>query len=118
MPTIRAHVYKNNLPAFSHAVEAAIIEAIKKTAFDIVADAIDASPVRTGHLRASNYASPTDGNAWEVGNSANYADKVNFGTRFMSARPFFTNAVEKHRSRHPRNVQAAINKVAQRYAIR
>lgn len=110
--------YKNYMKEFAQAVKDEVSKVVRKTAFDIMADAIEHSPVLTGHLKGSNYASPIDNYSWEVGNSAVYAAHVNYGTRFMAARPFFSNAVEKYRQIHVDNVQLAIMAMVNKYAIR
>lgn len=52
------------------------------------------TPVRTGLLRASiTVRSETDGAS--VGTSVRYAPYVNFGTRYVRARPFLTDAAER-----------------------
>ncbi|MFA5363695.1 MAG: HK97-gp10 family putative phage morphogenesis protein [Candidatus Bathyarchaeia archaeon] len=51
-------------------------------------------PVRTGNLRNSIYAKVTDWVA-EVGADATYAVAVEFGTRYMRARPFLFPSVQE-----------------------
>ena len=52
-------------------------------------------PVRTGYLRSTIYAKQLD---WQVqvGAEASYAASVEFGTRFMQAKPFLAPAIEIH----------------------
>jgi len=52
-------------------------------------------PVRTGYLRSTIYSERTGFLGWEVGASAFYAGFVEFGTRYMSARPYLRPAVEE-----------------------
>jgi len=52
-------------------------------------------PVRTGHLRSSIYARIQEWVA-EVGTEAAYAVFVEFGTRYMQARPYLFPAVQEH----------------------
>ena len=70
------------------------------TAEAIVADAQAAAPVRTGALRDSIMvvSDPRGRGAGHVsaGVYAPYAPFVEFGTRYMSAEPFFYPALEKH----------------------
>src|SRR5215203_3797852 len=51
-------------------------------------------PVRTGYLK-STIASSVSPNLTELYVTADYAGYVNYGTRFMTARPFFTGPVEE-----------------------
>ncbi|MCW4005367.1 MAG: HK97 gp10 family phage protein [Candidatus Bathyarchaeota archaeon] len=52
-------------------------------------------PVRTGHLRRSIYAKVFDWVA-EAGADVAYAAAVEFGTRYMRARPFLFPAVQEY----------------------
>jgi HK97 gp10 family phage protein len=52
-------------------------------------------PVRTGRLRNSIYQKKTGFLGWEVGASMFYAGFVEFGTRYMRARPYLRPAVEE-----------------------
>lgn len=52
-------------------------------------------PVRTGRLRDSIYRRKTGFLSWEVGASMFYAGFVEFGTRYMRARPYLRPAVEE-----------------------
>jgi len=52
-------------------------------------------PVRTGYLRSTIYKRMAGFLNWEVGASAFYAGFVEFGTRYMSARPYLRPAVEE-----------------------
>lgn len=69
---------------------------IDKTAYDIKGGAQDAAPVRTGFLKNSI--------AVEIGKlvdrvivSAEYGAHVEFGTRYMRARPYLIPAFERFR---------------------
>ena len=53
------------------------------------------APVRTGWLRSQVYKRKTGFLGWEVGDLASYAGFVEFGTRYMRARPFLRPAVEE-----------------------
>ncbi|MEM2281817.1 MAG: HK97 gp10 family phage protein [Candidatus Bathyarchaeia archaeon] len=53
------------------------------------------APARTGRLRSSIY-SKASGWTVEVGASAEYAAYVEFGTRYMQAKPFLRPAIEEH----------------------
>jgi HK97 gp10 family phage protein len=52
-------------------------------------------PVRTGRLRNSIYRRKTGFLGWEVGATMFYAGFVEFGTRYMRARPYLRPAVEE-----------------------
>jgi HK97 gp10 family phage protein len=52
-------------------------------------------PVRTGRLRNSIYRKKTGFLSWEVGATMFYAGFVEFGTRYMRARPYLRPAVEE-----------------------
>jgi len=52
-------------------------------------------PVRTGYLRSTIYSKRTGFLGWEVGASAFYAGFIEFGTRYMRARPYLRPAVEE-----------------------
>jgi len=52
-------------------------------------------PVRTGYLRSTIYSERTGFLGWEVGASAFYAGFVEFGTRYMRARPYLRPAIEE-----------------------
>lgn len=69
---------------------------LDKVTFDVEADAKDNAPVRTGFLKNSG-SSVIGRLANIVQFTAEYAFFVEFGTRFMRARPFLIPAVEKNR---------------------
>ncbi len=64
-------------------------------ASDVKASAKRIVPVRTGHLRNSIY-SKIDGWVAQIGAEATYAYFVEFGTRFMQARPYLYPAIQEH----------------------
>ncbi len=70
------------------ALEALIGNVVAKVAADIVAQAQQAAPVDTGHLRASIGTRQIGPLEHEVAASAHYAAYVELGTRYMAARPF------------------------------
>lgn len=117
MSVLEAKLIANNIPNFQREVYDEIGKAVAKVAFDILANAIEHSPVLTGHLKGSNYATEISKFEWEVGNSASYAAHVNYGTRFMTARPFFSNAVEANRSKLAEYVQLAITNTVNKHAL-
>lgn len=80
----------NNLGAIAAAMPDAVDLVLEKFIIDVDADAAVNTPVDQGYLK----------NSREVGGKriywpAHYAAYQNFGTRFMAARPFATNAVDK-----------------------
>jgi HK97 gp10 family phage protein len=64
-------------------------------AADVKASARRLVPVRTGHLRSTIYAKIREWVA-EVGAEATYALFVEFGTRYMRARPYLYPAIQEH----------------------
>jgi len=64
-------------------------------AADVKALAKQLAPVRTGHLRSSIYAKIQEWVA-EIGAEATYALFVEFGTRYMQARPYLYPAIQEH----------------------
>jgi HK97 gp10 family phage protein len=69
-------------------------EQLSRWALDVKASAMKQVPVRTGHLRSSIIAKVGEWTA-DVGADATYAACVEFGTRFMRARPFLFPAVQE-----------------------
>jgi HK97 gp10 family phage protein len=70
---------------------------VRKTAFDIEADAKQRAPVDTGALRNSIQATMTGDLSAEVMPGVNYAVFVEYGTSRASAQPYLTPAAEAHR---------------------
>ena len=65
------------------------------SALDIQRAAKRAIPVDTGHARNTTIAEfYTDGCGAEIGTVAPYAPYIEFGTRFMPARPYLTPAYD------------------------
>lgn len=71
-------------------------ERLQELADSIKEKAQRMAPVRTGYLRSTIF---TETSEWmvRVGASAPYAAYVEFGTRFVQGRRFFSQAVEMHR---------------------
>lgn len=57
--------------------------------------AMELAPVLTGWLRSQVYKRKTGFLGWELGDLASYAGFVEFGTRYMRARPFLRPAVDE-----------------------
>ena len=78
-------------------------QVVEKAARDIEANAstncVAMGAVDTGNLLNSiaGQALKADNSAWRVYAGAEYAAYVNYGTRTMGARPFFTDAVDQVR---------------------
>jgi len=64
-------------------------------AADVKVSAKQLAPVRTGRLRSSIYAKIQEWVA-EIGAEATYAMFVEFGTRYMHARPYLYPAIQEH----------------------
>lgn len=69
-------------------------EQLLRWAFILRETARGYAPVRTGYLRSSIYATVHD---WvvQVGAKASYAIFVEFGTRYMRAKPYLTPALQQ-----------------------
>lgn len=65
-------------------------------------------PVRTGYLRSTIGLSSSP-NSFQIYVGADYAGFVNFGTRYMPGRPFFTGPIQEQ---SPRMIQEYNNAVA------
>lgn len=102
----------NHWQQIADALTPALAQIIKKTALDLQAQAASRAPVDTGFLRNSIYASTADGSGYHGGSNmlpevprptstteayvavgANYGVYVEYGTRFMPAKPYFNPAV-------------------------
>ena len=82
-------------------VEATARKIVEKAARDIEANAsanvVTMGAVDTGNLLNSIAAEQLTPDRWRVFAGADYAAYVNYGTTFMGARPFFTQAVDRVR---------------------
>jgi HK97 gp10 family phage protein len=77
-------------------------------AADVKALAKQLVPVRTGHLRSSIYSKIQEWVA-EIGAKATYAMFVEFGTRYMQARPYLYPAIQEHLPRLEQIILEAID---------
>lgn len=68
------------------------------------------TPVRTGHLRDSNYARVGTRNQLLIGNTAEYARFVEEGTRYMKGRHFQSQGID--------DVYAQVEKEMQRFGVK
>jgi HK97 gp10 family phage protein len=76
-------------------------------AADVKASARRIVPVRTGYLRSTIYAKIKEWIA-EIGAEATYAMFVEFGTRYMRARPYLYPAIQEHLPRLEAIISEAI----------
>lgn len=90
--TVRWRVEYNKFPQIIAGMEAKAAKIVAKTALDIEAGAKVRAPVRTGNLRGSIQATKISATHWRVTVTADYGIYVEFGTRFMAARPYFAPA--------------------------
>jgi len=86
--SVQVLVRLNRLPEIAAALPGAARDLVDKTLLDIEATATANCPVETGNLKNNRSRTPNS-----VRWNAHYAAYVNFGTRYMAARPFVTNAV-------------------------
>ena len=80
----------NDCAAVADELKAGAEEIIDKFLTDVDADATMNAPVRTGHLKNARNREPR-----RIHWYAAYAAFVNYGTRFMAANPFVSNAVDR-----------------------
>ena len=78
--------------------EAAVKRELMRSALAIQAGAKQRAPVDSGRLKNSIATEARDGGMTQViGTNVEYAPHVEFGTRFMSARPYLFPAFEQER---------------------
>ncbi|MGQ9530152.1 MAG: HK97-gp10 family putative phage morphogenesis protein [Candidatus Bathycorpusculaceae bacterium] len=87
--------FKAVMQRFDGAVQRYVHEQLASWAAEVKALAQQLAPFKTGHLRSSIYAKV---NEWvaEIGAEATYALFIEFGTRYMQARPFLYPAVQEY----------------------
>jgi len=90
--------FKAAMQSFDSGMQRHVHRLLASWAADIKALAKQLAPVRTGHLRSSIYAKISEWVA-EIGAEATYALFVEFGTRYMQARPYLYPAIQEHLSR-------------------
>jgi HK97 gp10 family phage protein len=112
-----AEVVFNHFGPMADALAQATKQVVVKTAFDLQAAAVIQAPIDTGFLRASIYTVTSQGSTYQggskalppvdappddytayVGVGAYYGVYVNYGTRYMAARPFWEPAIDQVRS--------------------
>ena len=77
------------------AMQRQIHEQLARWAANVKDAAKQLAPVRTGYLRSSLYAE-IQGWTAKIGAEASYAGFVEFGTRYMQARPYIYPALQRH----------------------
>ena len=88
----------HHLDALLAGWDVGVAHLLDKVANDVLKDAQDKAPVKTGYLKNSGHIEAGDDKySRYVVFSASYSIFVEFGTRFMHAQPFLTPAVEHHR---------------------
>lgn len=87
--------FKAAMERFDSAMQRHVHRQLVSWAADVKALAKQLVPVRSGHLRSSIYAKIREWVA-EVGAEATYALFVEFGTRYMRARPYLYPAIKDH----------------------
>lgn len=75
-------------------VEKDVSKLVKDTLYNIERDAKKKCPVDTGRLRGSITTNIISTYSGEVGTNVEYAEYVEYGTRYQSAQPYFEPAVE------------------------
>ena len=78
------------------------IRAFTAAGVELQLSARAAAPIRTGNLRSSIQVGPASAEGVEVEAGAEYAGYVEFGTRYMSSRPYMRPSI-------PRAVQALVD---------
>lgn len=96
MIEVKTDSVQKMLEQYGKGAEKILQEEINLTALDIETDAKRAAPVRTGRLRASGGRKLSRLEA-VIFFKVLYAKFIEFGTRFMAARPFLHPAFERHR---------------------
>lgn len=87
--------FKAAMERFDSAMQRHVHRQLVSWAADVKALAKQLVPVRSGHLRSSIYAKIREWVA-EVGAEATYSLFVEFGTRYMRARPYLYPAIREH----------------------
>jgi len=99
--------FKAAMGRFDSAMQRHVHRQLASWAADVKALAKQLVPVRSGHLRSSIYAKIREWVA-EVGAEAAYALFVEFGTRYMRARPYLYPAIQEHLPRLERIICDAL----------
>ncbi|MCW3993636.1 MAG: HK97 gp10 family phage protein [Candidatus Bathyarchaeota archaeon] len=99
--------FKQAMQTFDSSMQKHVRRQLESWAEDVKALAKKLVPVRTGHLRNTIYAKIREWVA-EIGAEAAYALFVEFGTRYMQARPYLFPAVRENLPRLERIICDAL----------
>lgn len=83
---------------------------LDRVANEVVTQMKGNAPVRTGYLRDHISASSAGSTMVQIISAAGYSGYVNYGTRYMSSRPFFTKGVELAKQLLPQVIAEEIRK--------
>lgn len=88
-------MFQNVMRNFDEAVKSQVHGQLPSWAADVKAEAMRKVPVKTGYLRSTIYARVQE---WvvRIGVDATYALLVEFGTRYMRARPYLWPAIQEY----------------------
>ncbi len=100
--------FKAVMERFDSGMQRHVHQQLASWAEDVEALAKQLVPVRTGYLRNSIYAR-IQGWVAEVGAEATYACWVEFGTRYVRARPYLFPAIQEHLPRLEQIICEAID---------
>ncbi len=115
--TFRMTIERSTLDGMGENVRVALGKAIAKIAKDIEAHAKVAVPVKTGFLKNSIEARQVSPFSWRVRVAANYGIYVEFGTKRMAARPYFTPAVDMMRPIFAEVVRQSVERAIRENAL-
>lgn len=87
--------FKAAMERFDSGMQRHVHSQLASWAADVKALARQLVPVRTGHLRSTIYAKIREWVA-EIGSEATYSLFVEFGTRYMRARPYLYPAIREY----------------------
>jgi len=88
-PKVVLKVVSNRLPELPQALQAAVVDQVSRSTYDVEAKSKALAPVRTGTLRRSIHSVFERGGLRGVcGPSVDYGQYVEFGTRFMPGRAY------------------------------
>lgn len=100
MMEIKAKVTKNRLPQVQAAIRRKLVRLVNQTAAEVLAEAQQLAPSKTGALRNSGHLENDGGDERQkVVFDAPYARFVEFGTSKMAAQPFLRPAATAVRGR-------------------
>lgn len=111
-PQVTVRIVYNKFPELIRKSPEKARELVKKAAYELEARAKVEVPVDTGNLRNSIRTTfENDGMTGVVSTNVEYAIYVEYGTRFMSAHPYFTPAAEQVRQSFERAVKSELVKL-------